>query len=305
MIPVAVMERFHSLFYTPQYVALHGGHFAAEGLEVTVATADGTRPWAPTLLDGTTKISLGGIMPTLVFADSGGGLFPHFAEVNSRNGFFLVSREPRPGFRWSDLAGKTVISFAEVPPPWWCMLAVLRREGVDPQSVTFVRDLPIAAAVAAFRAGRGDFLEQGQPAIEQLLAEGAAHLVVSMGEATGPLPFSSYTTSQATLRHERDLLLRFTRALYAAQRFIASHDAKTIAAVVAPAFPDVAPDIRERIVARYLRQGTWAPDPICRRPGYDYLHQILLDGGVIKRHHRYEDLIDTSIAERAVAEATP
>lgn len=304
MIPVAVMEPFHSLFYTPQYVALHGGHFAAEGLEVTVATMGGARTTASTLLDGTTRISLSGILPSLCRMDSGGEPLPHFAEVNSRNGFFLVSREPRPGFRWSDLAGKTVISFAEVPAPWQCMLAVLRREGVDPQSVTFVRDLPAAAAVAAFRAGRGDFLEQGQPAIEQLLAEGTAHLVASIGEATGPLPFSSYMTTPATLRREGDLLLSFTRGLYAAQRFIAGHDAKAIAAIVAPAFPDVAPDIRERVVARYLRQGTWARDPICRRPGYEYLQRILLDGGFIKRHHLYEDLIDTSIAERAVAEAT-
>lgn len=305
MIPVAVMEPFRSLFYAPQFVALHGGHFAAQGLDVNVTTAGGGRTTTSALLDGTTQISLGGIMRSLALADSGGGFLPHFAEVNSRNGFFLLSREPRPGFRWSDLAGKTIISFAEAPTPWQCMLTVLRREGVDPRSVTFVRDLRVADAVAAFRAGRGDFLEQGQPAVETLLAEGAAHLVASMGEATGPVPFSSYMTTPETLRREGDLLLRFTRGLYAAQRFMAGHDAKAIAAVVAPAFPDVAPDIRERVVARYLRQGTWARDPICRRPGYDYLHQILLDGGFIKGRHRYEDLIDTTIAERVVAEATP
>mgnify|MGYP001585234540 CR=1 FL=1 len=118
MIPVAVMEPFHSLFYTPQYVALHGGHFAAEGLQVTVATAGAARATVAALLDGTARISLGGILPTLGIVDSGGELLPHFAQVNSRNGFFLVSREPRPRFRWSDLAGKTVISFAEVPVPW-------------------------------------------------------------------------------------------------------------------------------------------------------------------------------------------
>jgi hypothetical protein len=36
------------------------------------------------------------------------------------------------------------------------------------------------------------------------------------------------------------------------------------------------------------------------RPGYEYLQQILLDGGFITRRHRYEDLIDTTIA-RALA----
>ena len=243
-------------------------------------------------------------MRSLGLADAGGGLLPHFAEVNSRNGFFLLRREPGPAFAWSQLAGRTVLSFAEAPTPWQCMLTVLRREGVDPKSVTIKRDLPVAEAVAAFRAGGADFLEQAQPTIEELLDDGAAHLVASMGEATGPVPFSSYMATWDTLRRNEDLVLRFTRALYAAQRFIATHDAGAIAAVVAPAFPDIAPAMRERVVARYLRQGTWARDPICRRPGYEYLHKILLEGGFITRPHRYEDLIDTTIAERVVKDNT-
>ena len=302
MIPVPVMEPFRSLFYAPQFVALYGGHFAAEGLDVTITTAGGGRTTTSTLLDGTSKISLGGIMRSLGLADSGGPFLPHFAEVNSRNGFFLVSRQARPDFRWSDLAGKTVISFAEAPTPWQCMLTVLRREGVDPQTVTIERELPVAEAVAAFRAGRGDFLEQAQPAIEELLVEGAAHLVASMGEATGPVPFSSYMTTWDTLRRDEELVLRFTRALHAAQRFIAGHDAQAIAAVIAPAFADIAPEMRERVVARYLRQDTWARDPVCTRPGYDYLQKILLDGGFITKTQRYEDLVHTAIARYVVKE---
>ena len=54
-------------------------------------------------------------------------------------------------------------------------------------------------------------------------------------------------------------------------------------------------------MARYLAQNTWAADPILRQPGYEYLQQILLDGGFIKHRHRYEDLIDTSIAQGVVS----
>jgi NitT/TauT family transport system substrate-binding protein len=107
-------------------------------------------------------------------------------------------------------------------------------------------------------------------------------------------------TTGAFLRDGRDVLLRFTRALYSAQRFMAQADAKEMAALIAPAFADVAPDIRQRAVARYLAQATWARDPIIRRPGYEYLQRILLDGGFITRPHRYEDLIDTSVAEQVV-----
>jgi NitT/TauT family transport system substrate-binding protein len=295
------MEPFHSVFYAPQFVALHRGFFAEEGLDVTVETSPGgARTTVTALLDGSIDISMGGIMRSLDLADRDGRLLPHFAEVNSRNGFFLLAREPRQRFAWSDLEGKEVISFAEAPTPWQCMLTVLRGNGVDPGRVRITRDLPTAQAVAAFRAGRGDFLEQGQPVTEQLLAEGAAVVIASMGEATGPVPFSSYMTTPAFLARERPVLERFTRALYRTQRWMAAATARDIASVIAPAFGDIDPVIRERAIDRYLRQGTWARDPLVRRPGYEYLQRILLDGGFIQRPHGYEDLIDTTIAEAAM-----
>jgi NitT/TauT family transport system substrate-binding protein len=299
--PLVVYEPFRSIFYAPQFVTFHGGHFAAEGLDVEVRTATATVTTTGALIDGTALVSLGGVMRSLDLVDRGGQRLVHFAEVNSRNGFFLLRREPRPPFAWSQLAGRTLLSFAEAPTPWQCMLTVLRKHGVDPARVRIERTLPVAEAVAAFRAGHGDFLETGQPFTENLLREGTAHLAASMGEATGPLPFSSYMTTTAALTEQRAVLIRFTRALARAQRWLADATAPEIAALIAPSFPDVAPAVRQAAVARYLAQGTWAADPLLRAPGYEYLQQILLDGGFIGRRHRYEDLIDTTIVREATA----
>jgi NitT/TauT family transport system substrate-binding protein len=301
---LVVYEPFRSIFYAPQWVALHGGHFAAEGLDVEVRTAGGGVTPTAALLDGLAQVSLGGLMRSLDVADRGGPRLPHFAEVNSRNGFFLLSRRPLPDFTWRDLVGRTVLSFAEAPTPWQCLLTVLRRHGIDPATVRIERTRPVPEALAAFRAGHGDFLETGQPHTEALVQEGAAHLVASMGEATGPVPFSSYMTTERVLRDGRELLVRVTRALYRAQQRLARATADEIAALIAPAFPDVDAELRRRAVARYLAQGTWARDPVLRRPGYEALQQILLDGGFIRRRHRYEDLVDTAIA-RAVVAAGP
>ena len=297
---LTVYEPFRSVFYAPQFVTLYGGHFAAEGLDVEVRTSGGGMTTTGALLDGTAHICLGGIMRSLDLADRGQPFLPHFAEVNSRNGFFLLSRRPRPSFAWADLAGRTLLGFAEAPTPWQCLLTVLRKHGVDPASVRIERTLPAAEAVAAFRADRADFLEAGQPVTEQLLDAGEAHLVASMGEATGPVPFSSYMTTGRFLREQRDTLVRFTRALYRAQRWMAGASADAIAALIAPAFPDIAPDVRLRAVARYLGQSTWARQPVLTIGGYGYLQQILLDGGFIRHRHRYEDLIDDAIAREVV-----
>jgi len=294
---------FHTPFYAPLAAGAALGHFGEEGLDVRwQAAATFGKSAVQALLDGSIEITLSGLMRSFDVADREGRLLPHFAEVCSRSGFFLLGRKPMPGFQWSDLAGKTVIGFAEAPTPWQCMLTVLRRNGVDPATVRIERERPVPEALAAFRGGHGDFFEQTQPIAEQLVAAGEAHLVASMGEATGPVPFTSYMTTPEFLRREPDTVLRFTRALYRTQRWLAGHDAEAITEAIAPDFPDIERLILERAIRRFLGQGTWARDPVLRRPGFDYLQEILQTGGFITKTHRYENLVDTAIAERAVLE---
>ena len=103
-----------------------------------------------------------------------------------------------------------------------------------------------------------------------------------------------------TLARERDRLVRFARGLFRAQRWMASSGASEIAAVIAPAFGGIDPQIRIAAVERYLRQSTWARDPVLTQTGFDTLQAILLAGGFIKRSHRFEELVDTDIARQAV-----
>jgi len=295
-----VVEAFRSIFYATLPVAIHGGHFADEGLEIELATAELGAGTVDALRNGHADIALSGLMRSFELLDRGASRLVHFAGANDRNGFFLLSREARPGFGWSDLVDRTVISFGGAPTPWLCMQAVLRRHGVEPSRVTFLRDLSTPDAVAAFRARKADFIEHGPPVVDQLLANGTGHLVAAMGDATGPLPFSSFMATPETLARDRELLVRFVRGLHRAQRWMAGSPAAEIAAVVAPAFADIDPGIRVRAIERYVRQSTWAPDPVLTKTGFDALQEILLAGGFIKRRHRFEDLVDTDIARRAV-----
>jgi len=298
---MTVLMPFHTPFYAPLAAGVTLGHFAKEGLDVTVRSAAAFgKGTIPALLDGDIEISLGGLMRSFDLAERTGQIIVHFAEVCSRNGFFLLSRTPRPDFRWQDLVGTTVISFAEAPTPWQCMLTVLRRNGVDPARVRIERERPVAEAVAAFRAGQGDFLEQTQPIAEQLVDEGVAHYAASMGRATGPVPFTSYMTTPEFLDRAPEVVRAFTRAVYETQRWLGAHDAVEVAAAIAPTFPEIDAPMLARIVTRYLEQHTWSREPLLGRPGYDYLEQILLDGGFIARRHAYDKLVDTSCARQAM-----
>ena len=296
---VRVAETFRSIFYAPLWVAVHGDHFAAEGLEVEVVTAEFGAGTVGMMRKGEADVALSGLMRSFDLADRGEAPLVHFAAVNDRNGFFLLGRQAQPNFAWSDLVGKTVISFGGAPTPWLCMQAVLRRHRVDPARITFLRGLSTADAVAAFRARKGDFIEHGPPIVDHLLADGTGHLVAAMGDATGSVPFSSFMAARETLARDRERMVRFVRGVARAQRWMASGGAAEIAAVIAPAFADIERRIHVAAVERYLRQSTWARDPVLTRSGFDTLQTILLTGGFIKRAHRFEDLVDVEIARQA------
>ena len=90
------------------------------------------------------------------------------------------------------------------------------------------------------------------------------------------------------------------RAFHEAQRWLAHASADDVAALLAPAFPDIDARLLARVVARYRAQGTWPDDPRLHRPGYERLQEILFAGGFITARHAYERLIDTSIAGEAL-----
>src|SRR5262249_58366580 len=108
-------------------------------------------------------------------------------------------------------------------------------------AVRIERHRPVPEALAAVRSEHGDVFEQTQPIVEQMLAAGEGDLVASMGEATGPVPFTSCMTTPDSLRREPETVLRFTRALYRTQRWLASQPATAIAEAVAPAVPTLNP----------------------------------------------------------------
>lgn len=297
-----IVQRFYHLFYAPQFVLMHLGVLEHEDLRVELSTATSAAEVNEKLLTGEAEIGLGGPIRTLEMAEQRcPGRLISFIEVNSRNGFFLLSREPQPQFQWSDLVGRRLILFAEAPTPWLCLQHVLRRHGVDPASVQVRPGLPTAEAVAAFLRGEAEYLEQSQPVTESLVSSGQAALVAAEGEAVGAVPFSAYLTTPAFAASRADVLLRFTRAVYRAQQWLAQCSAEALSQLIAPSFPDIAPALRTRILERYVRQHTWAPDPLLRQEGFEYLQEILLGAGFITRRYPYSDHVNTEFARAAMA----
>jgi NitT/TauT family transport system substrate-binding protein len=300
---VRIIQRFHSLFYTPQFVTLHLGVLAQENLRVEIGTANSGADLTAKLLSGRADLGLSGSIRALELADKGSReRLISIIEVNSRDGFFVLGRGSQPRFQWADLMGSRFILFAEAETPWLCLQQVLRNYGIDLDAIKLITGVPTAQAVEMFRRGEADYLEQGQPVVERLVHTGHASVVASEGEAVGALPFSAYLTTPAYAAGHADVLHRFTRAFYRAQQWIAQHSAEEIAQLIAPSFPDIEPEIRARAVARYLQQHTWACDPMLREEGFNYLQDILIGGRFISQRYPYAEQVHAEFAQAAMQE---
>ncbi len=298
---VRIILRFHSLFYTPHFVAMHLGVLAQEELRVEVTTANSGGELANALLKGGADLGLSGPIRGLDLAEKGSrDRIISIIQVNNRDGFFVLGRGPQPRFQWADLMGSRFILFAEAETPWLCLQQVLCNYGIDIGAIKLITDVPTPQAVEMFLRGEADYIEQGQPVVERLVHTGRGSVVASEGEAVGALPFSAYLTAPAYAAGHAEVLHRFTRAFYHAQQWIAQHSAEEISRLIAPSFPDIEPEVRTPAVRRYLAQDTWARDPLLREGGFNYLQDILIGGGFISKRYPYAEHVSVEFAQAAM-----
>ena len=291
--PLRLMETFRSVFYTPIYVSISGGFLEKAGLDVTFSTCPPmfANPLSA-LNQGAADIVQSGIMRSIIASDWGAETVPaHIAKINARDGFFVLSRRSQEEFQWPDLRGATVIPVGFSPMPWASFRYALQRHKVDPSELNLVPGLGLEQAVAAFRGGQGDFIHLPQPAAEQLLDQGLAHLVIALGPENGHVAYSSFAATNRFLETSPEVVHRFVEGFAVALNWLAAGDAEAVGRAVAPFFPEVPNHLLVRSVARYQGQDTWPEEPLLSQPEYDGLQDILLAAGMVKERQPYAKVV--------------
>jgi len=301
---IVLSEVIHSIFYAPQYVALHKGFFLAEGLNVRLEVAQGADRGAAALLAGSAQVALFG-SEAAIYTWQQGALNPiiAFALLCQRDGSFLVGRTPDPDFTWQDVVGKTIIGGRRGGVPQMVLEYVLKAHDITPQSdVTIVQNIGLGATAAAFAGGTGDFVQLWEPSASRLVNAGAGYIVAAMGKYSDVLPYTAFHATQTYMRENPDVIAAFTRAIYRAQRWVHDHTADEIAKTIQPAFPDMALEDMTNIIARYKELGVWALNPIISREAFDHLQNIMLEAGELTAKAPYEAVVNTTVAERIINE---
>jgi ABC-type nitrate/sulfonate/bicarbonate transport system substrate-binding protein len=207
--------------------------------------------------------------------------------MNSRDGFFLAGRDTSTPFSWSSLEGRTVI-VDHFFQPLALFRTALRARGVDETKVRMVDAGDVSRMEAAFRAGEGDFLHAQGPVPQQLEREQLARVVASIGEAAGPLAFSSLCARPEWLA--TDVARAFHRVYRAARAEAHAAPVADVVRRISPFLPGVSAEALAATVDGYQRLGTWAGDDTFTVPLFERTVDIFLAVGHISSRPAFEDV---------------
>jgi NitT/TauT family transport system substrate-binding protein len=296
---ITVAEVTHSIFYTPQYVALEKGFFEDEGLDVEVITTPGGDKTMTALLSDGADIALVGSETSIyVYAQEANDPVINFAQLTQTDGTFLVAREKIENFTWDQLKGSTFLGQRKGGMPQMVGEFVLKKHGIDPhQDLELIQNVDFANIAPAFSSGTGDYVQLFEPTASLFEKEGKGHIIASFGKESGHVPYTTFMTKQSYMKENPETIEKFTRAIYKAQQWVDENSAEDIAKAIQPHFPDTDVELIATVVERYKSQGSFATDPILDEEEWNNLQDIMDEAGELPAQIEHKTLVNTDIAK--------
>lgn len=307
---IKVAEVAHSVFYAPQYVAIELGYFKEEGLEIELINANGADKVTASLLSGDVQIGLQGPEPTIyLYNNDQSNYLVNFAQLTQTDGSFLFGREKIDDFDLSMLKGKEILGGRKGGVPEMTLEYVLKEAGLtvmrDAKSIDASKnevnvrtDVAFAAMAGSFLSGEGDYVTLFEPTATDLVKENKAYLLCAIGDYAGKVPYTAYSTSKKYYDKNKEIIEKFTRAIYKGQQYVQTHTNKEIAKLMHKAFADISEEDLESVVARYRNVNAWCTNPFFDEAGFIKLMDIMERADELAKRAPYDKLVTNEIVNK-------
>lgn len=296
---INLAEVTRSVFYAPQYVALEKGFFEDEGLTVELQTTWGGDKTMTALLADHADIALVGAETSIyVYAQNSKDHAVNFAQLTQTDGTFLVAKESKDNFSWDQLKDESFLGQRKGGMPQMVGEFVLKKHGIDPHSdLDLIQNIDFANIPGAFVSGDAEYVQLFEPTASMLVKEGKGHIVASFGEESGLVPYTVFMAKQSYLKDNKENVMKFTRAIYKAQQWVAENSAEDIAKVIQLYFEDTEIDILTSSMERYKSQDSFATDLLLKEDAWQNLKDIMNAAGELPVDASYEELVNTEFAK--------
>ena len=175
---------------------------------------------------------------------------------------------------------------------------VMKKNGVIPQ-VDAVVDTSVQfnMMAGAFTGGNGDYVALFEPTATEVELAGKGYVLCSIGEESGPIPYTAYFASESYLKENADIVQRFTNAIAKGQSWVQEHTDLEVAQAIADQFPDTDLEVLEKVAARYRAIGAWKADPTMQEEDYIRLMDVMEEAGELDERVPFASFTNHSFAK--------
>ncbi len=288
---VRVAEVTHSIFYAPQYLAHSLGYFEEEGLDVEFILTSGADKVTTAVLSGDVEIGFCGSEATIYVYNNGEkDYLVNFAGLTKKDGSFLVSRK-KESFDIKNLVGKHIIAGRKAGMPAMTLEYALNQNGVKTSEVNFDTSIDFASTTGAFIGGTGDYVSVFEPTASSLEKQGVGHIVASIGELGGTVPYTAYNARLSYIKNNEDVIKGFTKAIDKALVYLKEHNSSEIAEAISSYFPDTSLNDITAIVDRYKNIDAWFDNTNISEKDFNHVMDIMENAGELTNRAPYSKLV--------------
>ena len=288
---VRVAEVTHSIFYAPQYLAHSLGYFEEEGLDVEFILTSGADKVTTAVLSGDVEIGFCGSEATIYVYNNGEkDYLVNFASLTKKDGSFLVSRK-KESFDIKNLVGKHIIAGRKAGMPAMTLEYALNQNGVKTSEVNFDTSIDFASTTGAFIGGTGDYVSVFEPTASSLEKQGVGHIVASIGELGGTVPYTAYNARLSYIKNNEDVIKGFTKAIDKALVYVKEHNSSEIAEAISSYFPDTSLNDITAIVDRYKNIDAWFDNMNISEKDFNHVMDIMENAGELTNRAPYSKLV--------------
>ena len=295
---IKVAEVTHSIFYAPQYLADSLGYFEDEGLDVEFILTPGADKVTAAVLSGDVEIGFCGSEATIYVYNNGEkDYLVNFAGLTKKDGSFLVGREEIKNFDVKNLVGKHIIAGRKAGMPAMTLEYAINKSGIKTDELNFDTSYDFSATSGAFIGGEGDFVALFEPTATNLVKQGYGHIVASVGELGGVVPYTAYNAKKCYIENNEDVIKGYSNAINKSLKYVKNHDAKEIAEKISTYFPDSSINDLETMVKNYMNIDAWFDNTYISEKDFNHIEEIVSNAGELDKKAPYNKLVTTKFAK--------
>lgn len=294
--PVTIAQFGHVFLYMPLYVAVQGGFFKEQGLDVKLVSTGGDEKTFTAVSTGNAQFGVSDPTFAAIAREHGHG-GKVVAGIVKGTPFWVITfkNDIKTIANPAGFAGYRIATYT-APSTSYAVMKNILQNGGKPVNAKIVQGA-FGTLLPMMRANHADMALEIEPMVSIANHQGA-HIVYSPASTPGDFAFTGLTVSDDFFVKHPEQIQAAVNALANAMKYIRK-DPKGTLQIAKKEFPEVQEAVIKEALDRLVASGTSPASPMLTKNAWDNAIALRKDLGDIKSGGSYEQNVDMKFVQKA------